>query len=301
MTAKREVLQWAEERLRNEGIADWKTDSFFLYENVTGEDRTHFLMNSQEAMHEDEQEKYKKLVEQRCSRIPIQYLTGEQEFMGYSFYVNKHVLIPRMDTEVLVLEVEKHVNVRQRKAAIAPECGHNEQEPWGCERLLDMCTGSGCIAISLKKRNPGLHVTGADISQQALEVAYKNSKNLDADVHFLKSDLFGNLQQNIKFDYIVSNPPYIPSKAVDGLEKEVRCHEPRLALDGTADGLEFYRRITKECPPFLKPGGMLFYEIGHDQGEAVCDIMEQAGFVNIEVVKDLAGLDRVVYGGNKHV
>lgn len=297
MTAKKEILLWAEEQLKDSGIADWKIDAFLLYEYVTGENRMCFLMNSRETMKHEHIILFKDLVKKRCEHIPLQYLTNTQEFMGYDFYVNEHVLIPRMDTEVLVLEVEKYLKKQQRIENL----------------LLDMCTGSGCIAISLKKRNEKLNVTAVDISQQALEVAEKNSENLQADVHFIKSDLFEQfkllqqnkqnekLQKNIQFDIVVSNPPYIPTEVVNGLDEEVRCHEPRLALDGTKDGLEFYRRITKECLRFLKDGGMLFYEIGHDQGEAVRRIMEQAGFDNVEIIKDLAGLDRVVYGGKKYV
>lgn len=287
MKTRQEVLCWGEEQLKEAGIADWKSDSWLLFEEVTGITRTRFFLQNQEEMPVEENEKYTGVIEKRCSHIPLQYIIGRQEFMGMTFSVNEDVLIPRFDTEVLVLESEKYI------------CGN--------ERILDMCTGSGCIAISLKKRNEQLQVTAVDYSEQALMVAKRNSEQLDADVKFVHSDLFEIFKQSekteqlIQFDIIVSNPPYIPTRVIEGLDVEVKCHEPMMALDGAEDGLEFYRRITKESKTFLTENGMLFYEIGHDQAEAVTKIMKAEGFCDIHVIKDLAGLDRVVYGGMKNV
>lgn len=293
MTTRQEVLHWGEAQLKKEGIADYKTDSWLLYEEVTGINRTAFFVRNQEEMPRQETETYKCLIEKRCLHVPLQYITGRQEFMGMEFKVNENVLIPRFDTEVLVLETEKYLN------------GHVQ--------ILDMCTGSGCIAIALKKRNEKIDVTAIDYSWQALETAKENCVRLGADVCLLHSDLFEIFKQSeqftqfqsgnrsCRFDIIVSNPPYIPTAEVQKLDVEVRCHEPWMALDGTADGLEFYRRITKESKAFLNDNGMLFYEIGYNQAEAVTAIMESEGFDNIKVVKDLAGLDRVIYGGRKHV
>lgn len=293
MAARWEILNWAEETLQRAGIVDWKSDSWILYEAVSGIRPIDFLLKKSERMPLEEVERYQNAVIKRTSHIPVQYITGEQDFMGLTFEVNEHVLIPRMDTEVLVLEVEKYIGQ--------------------AKNVLDMCTGSGCIAVSLKKRNEQLKVTAVDYSAHALEVAKKNSRNLGVEIDFYWSDLFEVFKQskkdinseqsenNIQFDIIVSNPPYIPSKVIEGLDEEVRCHEPRMALDGTEDGLEFYRRITRESKEYLSSRGMLFYEIGHDQGKAVSDIMETEGFCDIQVIKDLAGLDRVVYGGMKNV
>ena len=163
--------------------------------------------------------------------------------------------------------------------------------------ILDMCTGSGCIGITLAKKFPDSNVTGVDISDKALAVAWKNKCNLDADnIDFIQSDLFAALGADRRYDIIVSNPPYIPTKVIEGLQDEVRLHDPMLALDGTEDGLMFYRRITDKSGDYLKMNGYLCYEIGAEQAADVSDIMKQAGFKDIVVVKDLAGLDRVVMG-----
>lgn len=275
------ILRKGEECLKNAHIADWKTDAWLLYEYVTGLSRMDCLLSANEfLMDEEAKTKYNDMIEQRCNHIPLQQIIGSQEFMGYTFYINEHVLIPRMDTEVLVLEVEKYIRDGQ------------------C--ILDMCTGSGCIAVSLKKRHPDVEMTGVDCSVSALKIAEYNSKCLNAGVELYCSDLFELFEQTgmyKRFDIIVSNPPYIPSDIIDTLEPEVKEHEPRLALDGAEDGLVFYRKITRQCRPFLKKGGMLFFEIGHDQGLEVSRFMREAGFENVTVIKDLAGLDRVVYGG----
>lgn len=280
MACRQDVLRWGEEKLQECAIADWKTDAWLLFEEVTGISRAMFFIKNKETMSESEKEQYESLIRRRMEHVPLQYITGRQEFMGLEFFVNEHVLIPRFDTEVLVLEVEKYLPERRK--------------------VLDMCTGSGCIAISLAKRNPQLEVSAVDYSEDALAVAMKNGENLETSIRWHHSDLFECLRQQETietYDIIVSNPPYIPSAVVDGLDEEVRDHEPRMALDGTEDGLEFYRRITKESVEFLAENGMLFYEIGHDQAEEVSAIMQAEGFKNIQVIKDLAGLDRVVYGG----
>lgn len=293
MALRQEILHWGQQQLANARIADSQTDSWLLYEAVTGMDRMHFLMKNREEMPQQEIQQYEDVIQRRCQHVPLQYITGNQDFMGMTFRVNENVLIPRFDTEILVLEAEKFLSDKKR--------------------VLDMCTGSGCIAVSLKKRNPQLEVTAVDCSEAALEIARENGRLLKADVCFCQSDLFEmfkqteqlknnkQLQQQVQFDVIVSNPPYIPTEVIRGLDEEVRCHEPMMALDGTEDGLEFYRRITRESKTFLAEEGMLFYEIGHNQASAVSAIMETEGFTKIQVIKDLAGLDRVVYGGMKHV
>ena len=194
--------------------------------------------------------------------------------MGYPFYVDEHVLIPRQDTETLAEEALK---------VLKP----------GME-VLDLCTGSGCILISLMKMCEGLYGTGSDISEEALEVARKNACRLEVNATFIRSSLFEHISG--RYDLIVSNPPYIRTSVIQELQEEVRLHDPFIALDGKEDGLYFYREIIKAGGGYLKPGGYLMFEIGYDQGTEVASLMEKHGYRNIMVKKDLAGLDRVVSG-----
>lgn len=217
---------------------------------------------------------YQDLLNKRSLHIPLQHLTGEQEFMGLPFHVNEHVLIPRQDTEILVEEV----------LSIVKKGDH----------VLDLCTGSGCIIISIVKLAEQITGVGIDLSDEALVVAKENAKRLQADVTFFKSDLFE--QVTGEFDCIVSNPPYIATAQIDTLMEEVRCMEPRMALDGMEDGLFFYRKIVEESAAYLKKGGWLCFEIGCDQADDVSEMMRAAGYENRKVIKDLAGLDRVVMG-----
>ena len=261
-------------RLKQAKIAEAELDAWYLMEYVTGIHRTMYYLRQQETVEKDTAERYFDCIGRRARRIPLQHITGEQEFMGLTFLVNEHVLIPRQDTEVLVEEALSHLN--------------------GDEQVLDMCTGSGCILISLAHYRKGIRAVGADISDEALQIAEKNAKKLSENVTFFKSDLFDRIEGN--YDLIVSNPPYIRTEVIEELEEEVRLHDPMIALDGKEDGLYFYRKITKQSRKHLSCGGWLLFEIGHDQGEDVARIMEDAGFAEVSVKKDLAGLDRVVSG-----
>ena len=232
-------------------------------------------------MTEDETKVYFDLISKRMKHIPLQHLTGEQDFMGLTFTVNEHVLIPRQDTECLVEIVLKHLHDGMR--------------------ILDMCTGSGCIVISLLHYSNDCQGVGVDLSEEALKVPTHNASVLGnngiadkMDVTFVQSNLFEKVDG--KFDIIVSNPPYIKTEVIDTLMPEVKDFEPMMALDGTEDGLYFYRKIILDAKKHLNRGGQLFFEIGYDQGKEVSDLMCEAGYVNVEVAKDLAGLDRVVYG-----
>lgn len=269
----RELLRYAEAVLQEAQIAEAAADAWILFEYVTGIDRTHYFLRSGEECPRGMAGRCEELLKKRAGHVPVQYITGVQEFMGLPFLVEPCVLIPRQDTELLVLEAERR---------IAPGA-----------RVLDLCTGSGCIAVSLKKRMQ-IDMLASDLSDGALAVARKNAQKLGADVSFAKSDLFAQIQG--RFDCIVSNPPYIARGEIDGLMPEVRAHEPRMALDGGEDGLDFYRRIICEAGAFLKPGGWLLFEIGADQGQAAAQLFAAAGFCEIEVQKDLAGLDRVAGG-----
>ena len=273
----REARMQAAKQLAAAGVENEAAESWFLMEAVCGISRSFYLLHEQEAMDPVQEQVYFALTRQRCGRMPLQYLTGEQEFMGLPFCVNEHVLIPRQDTEVLVEEAIRVIQKEMPEAAV-----------------LDLCTGSGCIGISIQSFCSNTQVTAADISEDALKVAQKNAKENQVPVKFVHSDLFKEISGS--YDMIVSNPPYIPSKVIETLMPEVRDHEPIKALDGKEDGLYFYRIIVKESRQYLKRGGWLIFEIGSDQAEAVKTLLQEAGYENIEVKKDLAGLDRVVYG-----
>lgn len=259
-------------------IEDASVDAWLLMEFVTGMSRTRFFVDGMSQMKSEEEERYFQLIEKRAGRIPLQHLTGVQEFMGFEFMVNEHVLVPRQDTELLVLEAEKQLR---------SSSGENLE-------VLDMCTGSGCIAISLKARNPQIQCIAADISEKSLEMAKKNAEKMQSEIVFVHTDMFSNITGT--FDMIVSNPPYIPTKVIESLEEEVRLYDPFSALDGKEDGLYFYRILAKESPRFLKDGGRIYMEIGHDQSASVEALLKEAGFEEIRTEKDLAGLDRVVCG-----
>lgn len=269
----RELLAKGASLLQKAGIEEYELDAWYLMEYAAGISRTQYFLKQCEETH-GEEAAYLEAIGKRSKRIPLQYITGVQEFMGIPFFVNEDVLIPRQDTETLVEFLMKNL----------PENA----------RVLDMCTGSGCIAISLGKLM-GAEVTAVDLSQKALLTARKNAENLHVPVTFYESDLFATVPEE-KYDVIVSNPPYIPTEVIKGLQPEVRDFEPHMALDGEADGLTFYRRIVDESRVFLKNGGLLAFEIGHDQREAVTGLMEEAGFTKVGALKDMAGLDRVVYG-----
>lgn len=265
--------------LNEAGIEESTLDARLLLEAVCGTDRNDLLAHGEQPVMSQAEEKYLNWIRQRAEHIPLQQLTGEQDFMGLTFSVNEHVLIPRQDTEILVEEVLKELHDRMR--------------------ILDMCTGSGCILLSLLHYSNDCEGLGVDLSAEALEVAERNvlkvlTPEKAEHAHFLQSDLFEKVEG--KFEIIVSNPPYIASAEVEKLMPEVRDHEPRMALDGTEDGLHFYRRIIKEAGKHLVNSGMLFFEIGYDQGQAVSELMRAQGYREVQVVQDYAGLDRVVLG-----
>lgn len=272
------TLQEAQKRgaevLKSASVPDAVLDAWYLLEWCTGVSRSHYLAYPEEVLSKEQETQYLEALTKRAERIPLQQITGEQEFMGLSFYVNEHVLIPRQDTEVLVEETAKYLKEGMR--------------------FLDLCTGSGCILLSLLHLKPGVQGTGADLSPEALKVAERNRERLGAKATLIETDLFDKIEGT--FDVIVSNPPYIKREEIRNLMDEVRLHEPYMALDGHEDGLYFYRKIAKEAPKHLCAGGGLFLEIGWDQGECVSELLREQGFTEIKVVKDLAGLDRVVEG-----
>lgn len=348
-----DVLNYGKKVLKNAGIVEADLDAWYLFEQSFGISRAQYFLCARENIvgstaqkiavqeqHGDLLESgnalecaelwlkeklsaYENALKKRAARIPLQQIIGQQEFMGLSFFVNEHVLIPRQDTETLV----ELVLQEQKDKDIS---------------ILDMCTGSGCIAVSLKKLGGYAHVEGADISEEALKVAKRNSEEIleNSDVNndavssrteqiqnctnltnnqnkqdnseermvsevrtvpqtgviFRRSDMFSAFPETERFNVIVSNPPYIPSAVIEELEPEVRDHEPRGALDGTADGLYFYRILAEECAKHLTPGGHVYFEIGYDQGMAVKELLDNHGFKDTRVIQDLAGKDRVVCG-----
>ena len=311
-----DVLNYGKKILKNAGIVEADLDAWYLFEQSFGISRAQYFLCARENIvgstaqkiavqeqHGDLLESgnalecaelwlkeklsaYENALKKRAARIPLQQIIGQQEFMGLSFFVNEHVLIPRQDTETLV----ELVLQEQKDKDIS---------------ILDMCTGSGCIAVSLKKLGGYAHVEGADISEEALKVAKRNSEEIleNNDVNssrtgviFRRSDMFSAFPETERFNVIVSNPPYIPSAVIEELEPEVRDHEPRGALDGTADGLYFYRILAEECAKHLTPGGHVYFEIGYDQGAAVKELLDIHGFKDTRVIQDLTGKDRVVCG-----
>lgn len=287
----KEVYKAGAARLREAGIEEAELDARLLLEFVCGTDRNTLLVHGDREVSSEEYGRYEALVTARAAHTPLQHLTGEQEFMGLTFLVNDKVLVPRQDTEVLVEEALKNLHDGMR--------------------ILDLCTGSGCILLSLLQYSNDCVGVGVDLSVEALAVARENYARLrkerpEMEAVFLDGDLFGALDGwtasggreagSPRFDIIVSNPPYIETEAIGTLMPEVREHEPMMALDGGADGLSIYRRIVQGAGAYLNRGGMLFFEIGCGQAGSVSKLMEQAGFREIEVVKDFAGLDRVVYG-----
>lgn len=272
------MLKSGKSRLEEANITDAAADAWELLEYVCDINKNYFYMHPDENVTEETVEKYFSLVEKRAAHVPVQQLTGYAYFMGLKLLVNEHVLIPRFDTEVLVEQVLKRIK--------------------GGERILDMCTGSGCILLSLLHERPDVSGTGADVSAEALKIARKNAENLGIKPEFVQSDLFSHILE--KYDIIVSNPPYIATEVIGVLDPEVRDHEPLLALDGMEDGLHFYRRIVADADRYLNDGGCLCFEIGFDQGEAVSELMRQAGYRDIKVIRDLSGLDRVVIGGKQN-
>ena len=259
----KELLELGKEKLRKSGVKEAALDTWYILETVSGLNRAEYFLHSEDEIDKDKVEEFLRLIERRSKRIPLSYVIGTRDFMGLTFKVNENVLIPEQETELLV------------------------------EEVLDMCTGSGCIAISVSLLGEPDIVAASDISDRALEVAKENAELLKASkVKFVKGDLFENITGS--FDILVSNPPYIETHIIEELEPEVRDYIPRLALDGDKDGLKFYKNITKKAIKYLNKNARIFYEIGYNQSEAVADILLENGFGEIKIIKDFSGLDRIV-------
>lgn len=274
MATIQELLLLGKEKLDKSGNEYSKYESKILLEEVLDCNYMYMLMHGEKEVSKEREEQYMGYIDRRCEHYPLQYLLGQAYFMDYTFYVNEHVLIPRNDTEILVETVLD---------LITPTAS-----------VLDLCCGSGCIGISLKLYHKELELILADISEKALEVAKRNLKRHNVEAKLIYGNLFEGISKRV--DMIVSNPPYIESPIIDTLMPEVKEHEPMLALDGGEDGLDFYRKITAQAQNYLNADGWLLFEIGSNQGKIVTRLMKEMGFSDINVKKDYAGLDRVVYG-----
>lgn len=275
-------------QLKEAGILENEIDSWLLAEDILGVGKKDVFLKPEICVSKEMAKKYFDAVEMRMKHMPLQQITGHQQFMDFDFIVNENVLIPRPETELLVEQVVSYVK--------GQECVNFHKK--NCSiKVLDMCTGSGCIAISVDKMCANTDVTAVDISDKALEVARQNNFRNQGNVTFVKSNLFENIKE--KYDIIISNPPYTPTGDIDELMDEVKDHEPHLALDGSDDGLKFYREIGKQAMNYFNENGKIFLEIGYDQGKTVPDLLKKNGFSEIQVLKDLSGNDRMVIAGKE--
>ncbi|MDO5436356.1 MAG: peptide chain release factor N(5)-glutamine methyltransferase [Clostridia bacterium] len=275
----RELLKKTTIRFREAGVPDPETDSAQLLSHLTGRAPLMLRLDSDTRLPDFVVDGFEELCAERESGVPLQHILGTARFYGRDFHTDARALIPRPETELLIELAVKH-------------CRENHMI---CPSILDLCTGSGCIGITMQLMLPGASVTMTDISQDAADLARRNVLRYDAPVRLLTGDLFEPVS-GMRFDLILSNPPYIPTGICETLQREVRDHEPRIALDGGEDGLFFYRRIANEAPGHLKHGGMLMLEIGYDQAQSVGELLENAGFTDILIWRDMNGLDRVVTG-----
>jgi release factor glutamine methyltransferase len=277
----RRVLAWSADDLKKRGGVTPRLDAELMLGNVLGIDRVGLLIDADRPLDKPELARYRELHQRRRAGEPVAYLLGFREFYGRRFQVDRRVLIPRPDTEHLV-EVALR---RTRRVSLSA-------------RVLDLCTGSGCVAVSLARERPTTHVLAADVSADALAVAAENALRLGAyNVGLVVSDLFAAFAPaRDRFELVTANPPYIADAEVASLAADIRAYEPHIALAGGADGLVFLRRIIAEAPAFLVEGGVLAVEIGADQGEAVRRLFAEAGFFEIALQRDYGGLDRVVSG-----
>lgn len=271
-------------KLKENSIEDASFKAEILLQYILNMNKTEIIINSEKEVQHDLEQKYIAYLDEVIAGKPIQYITHKQEFMGLNFYVDESVLIPQPDTEILVEETIRTVTANNKLL------GQNI-------KILDLCTGSGAIAISLEnylKNKFETETIASDVSKKAIDVAKRNARENNAKVKFIISDMFENIKEN-NFDIIVSNPPYIESSTITTLSKEVQ-NEPMLALDGGIDGLDFYRIIAKEAYKYIKGGGHILVEIGYNQKESVSNIFKETAqkYTGIKCIKDLNKQDRVI-------
>ncbi len=290
----KEMLTMGEKQLMDSDIADATRDCKILYCYMMDIPFSKIILEYQEVLQDRLCDKYFELIDRRSKGEPVQYIMGSQEFMGLEFIVNENVLIPRQDTETLVEDALEIINT----GTLRGEDMDVKRKEWD---ILDLCTGSGAIGVSLARIANKVNVTCSDISEGAIKVAKENAQKhgVAKSVKFEQGDLFKPFSKHFrkqKFDMIISNPPYIKSSVIPTLQKEVCEHEPISALDGGESGLDFYERIVSGVGSHLRKSGVLLLEIGHDQGEAVSGLLSRNGeFTSIRVLKDLANRDRIVF------
>ena len=272
----KELIIFGRKKLNENNVDDYSIIAKSLAKYILNMNDAEMIINEENEVEDIKQKEYIKDIDEIINGKPLQYITHKQEFIGIEFYVNENVLIPQPDTEILVEEV---ISI----------CKNYNDEI----KILDICTGSGAIAISVAKNVQNAEISASDISEDALEVARKNAKSNNVKIEFINSDMFENIKD--KYDIIVSNPPYIKTKVISTLDKQVQ-NEPNIALDGGNDGLEFYRILAKEAKKYLKTNGYLCIEIGYDQREEVEQLLEENHFSNIYAKKDLAGNNRIIVG-----
>ena len=271
----RELLRLMAAELAAAGVPDSEVDASLLLSHITGQNPMNLRLDSWSQVSLDDEAAFRALCEKRKTRTPLQYLTGVQSFLGRDFHVDEQVLIPRPETELLAERAIAALRMRPSPAA------------------LDMCCGSGCLAVSMALGVPGADVHAADLSEGALAVTTLNAERLHAKLTLHQGDLFGSITEGMQFDVIVSNPPYIPAADCLALQEEVR-REPMMALDGGADGYDFYRRIAQDAPCFLKEGGVLLMEVGFDQAQGVMALCREAGFRTVLAHEDYQHIERMV-------
>ncbi len=290
----KEMLTMGEKQLMDSDIADATRDCKILYCYMMDIPFSKIILEYQEVLQDRLCDKYFELIDRRSKGEPVQYIMGSQEFMGLEFIVNENVLIPRQDTETLVEDALEIINT----GTLRGEDMDVKRKEWD---ILDLCTGSGAIGVSLARIANKVNVTCSDISEGAIKVAKENAQKhgVAKSVKFEQGDLFKPFSKHFrkqKFDMIISNPPYIKSSIIPTLQKEVCEHEPLSALDGGESGLDFYERIVSGVGSHLRKSGVLLLEIDHDQGEAVSGLLSRNGeFTSIRVLKDLANRDRIVF------
>lgn len=309
----REALEYGIKFLKENNIDEPLLKTRIILANTLKQNKEYLIIHETEKLNENEERKYKKDLEEISKKMPIQYITNKQEFMGLEFYVDKNVLIPQPDTEILVEEIINickenyclnNTEIDSDDVGVGVEGDPNKKQYNKNIKILDLCTGSGAIGISILKNVKNCEMTLLDISKEALNVTKQNCRNIvgahdcarqeDSKIQIIQSDLFENLDQQNKFDIIVSNPPYIKTEVIKTLDKEVQ-NEPILALDGGEDGLEIYRRIIRKAHKFLEPNGYLCLEIGYDQKEEVIELIKSEGkYKEIYSKKDLSGNDRII-------
>jgi release factor glutamine methyltransferase len=270
-----EILKKTEEFFKAKGLDSPRLNAELLLSHLLKCKRIELYVNFDKPLHEEEVNKFREYIKRRAAREPLQYITGDGPFHSFSVHVGPGVLIPRPETETLV------------------ETLFDDYPGLSGKSILDMGTGSGILAIVVKKHCPGCEMAACDVSEEALKVARENGKKLDAEIRWVKSDVFSNLSGKT-FDLILSNPPYCKSGDLEKLEPEVRDHEPRLALDGGPDGLAFYRRFMTDAASHLNPGGRIYLEVGEGQAQDVAALGMASGLSLLKIVKDLSGKERVV-------